>query len=324
MPQKYVSDSGDQAVDSCQLMPVQGSADLYIYGGERFRQKICFCLDQFSITELSPGALSAELSEVGCLQAGDAIKIWCHEEGCESGLLNGEHEVTAVSGDVVVLGNTDMSLLGSDVQTFKAQPVPVGCLQAEPLTPPSACHTRDLSNIEFSGLIRNRLDGQCTRIALTAYTTSGSDIVYVTELGEVHEGDEINIPAAGITGATVLRMWQEQALINDRPAMVDYLQLDQSANYTGCAGASTEAGVLAEFEFSEPALGCVEMSLSPSVTRRMPAKTDSSKCGCDPGCYQVGIYSVFAEYYSGDSRVERELLVHGCVYYCPTSYSQVA
>lgn len=324
MPQSYVSSSGSSAaVDPCQLNPLPGgSADMFIYGNERFRWKVCFCRDQFSLESLAPASQTVNASSVGCIAAGDAIKIWCHENGCEDGLLNGEHEITAVAGDVLTLGNTDMTLLGTTEQSFQAQPVPVGCVDATPVTPPSACHLADIANYTFTGLITNRTPGHRERVALTAYPTAvGSSILYVPEVGEVHQGDTFNAAAAGIVDATVLRVYRDKARINNRVEAVDYVELDQSASTANCVGASTQVGVLAEFRFSAPALGCTTVTLPPSVTRQMPLPSDGgSKTGCG-GCYQVGVYSIFAAYLSEDLEPESELIAAGCVHYCPNSMS---
>lgn len=299
---------------------------MYIYGGEKFRWKICFCKDQFSLEEIAPAAQTATASNISCIVAGNAVKIWCHEEGCEDGLLNGEHEVTAVAGDVLTLGNTDMTLLGTEVQSFQAQPVPVGCEDATPITPPSACLLKDLTGYTFTGRITNRIPGHKTRIALTAYpTATGSNIFYVPEVGEVCQGDVFNAPGAGVTNATVVRVSRDKARINGRVEAVDYIEIDQSSNTANCVGASTEVGVLAEFNFTEPALGCTSVTLPPSVTRNMPLPADGgSKAACASDCYNVGVYSIFVSYLSADMEVESELLACGCVKYCPNSMSLVA
>jgi len=315
---QHVLTGAAQSVSTCDLQgPIgDGVLGMDIYGGENFRWKVVFPRDQYQIEAITPASDSLTFNSPTCFKAGDCLKIWCHKEGCSDQLINGEHQVLSVSADkkTIVL-NTDLAALGAD-QSFVAVPVVPGCTTTA-VSPPTAALLRDISGVSFKGRITNRLPGDRTRLAMAANVTQGSPIVQPQERGDIQVGDVVNIPAAGITGAKVLEKYTERGL--------EYLRLNQSSTASGCQALSSQVGVIADFSFERGApCGSAIVTLDSLNTDNLPLagqRVMPMRGSLDVSpYYELGIYSIFAQYLDDQMRLESELIARGPVRYRPSNY----
>lgn len=332
----YKQASGDvldtaNSIAPCVIGPVPDSDTvLKLVQGSTWRWKISILGgDVDNVASFEPATNEVVMNEPGCYTVGEFIKIFCHENQCSEWLLNGEHEITAIdaSGSRLTIGT---AMKFTDAQSFEALPTVPLCTTST-VVPARISKTVNITNVFYSGCITSRLPAQGVRLAMGANTTQSSRIIRLSEMGQVVPGDLVTVPDADITDAMVIRIWQENG--------ADFLEVDQTANRTGCFSLNTEVGTLAKLNFTTPANvldGTVTAFLTSAQTAGIPLlgepiaayrnvangrRTTREQCGT---YYNVGIYSIFAKYVDTDLNVESELIARGCVHLYPTNSNKLS
>jgi hypothetical protein len=334
MPQGYLgsmSSGGEmiaaQEVDAgCGLQGplAQNRFQINLIGGETFSLRVCFCDEMFSIDEIVPGGNQLILKDRPCMEDGSCIKTWCHQNADCGISLNGVHVVNSSSKpNFSVTLDTDLSEF--EAETFdSAPPVLAATCETEGAEPPMGCNLRDISDYQLMGRITNRIPGVRTRLAVVGRVVASDVIQLVEEAGQIQPGDTITVANGGVSNATVLRRWNENGH--------DWLRHDGSASVspslTKCYSITSEVGVIADMEYRiDGVCGCAEVYLESDVTNSLPqigpAQTDDGSGRQVAPFFNLGVFSIFAQYLDADLRINRELIGQGTARYTPSTYAVI-
>ena len=304
--------AADAAVNSGSVTLDGGVLDLNLVQGQTLRWSICFCTNPTSIN--SADATSVTLSQNCPIAPGECIRIYGHDALCEEESLNGIHRVAANTNGTI----TTADPLGLTAAYNFTPPVVVAGCDDQNVAAPMACKVQSAAGMVLRGKIMNRIPTENTRIAIVAKSTTGSPLVQITSGEEsLFEGDIFTMQSAGIDSATVQRKYTE--------AGGTWVSLSQSATATACGAASNEVGCLAEFTFKTDACGCITATIPVKAINAMPLLGEriSARGGC-ADYYQIGHYSIVANYLDECLENESHMVAHGCVKLTPTVYKTSA